>query len=548
MVTARVARYAVEAASASSPQVGVGRYDAEAAAPDTGSDTIRAARVAVEVMAKSPTRQDVGRYDAEAAAPDTGSDTIRVARVAIEGMSQTPSTLGIHRVDAEAAAPDTGLSTVRAARVALEVMTKVSVPQPIPLDLNTDEFFASNWEGVQASLESSYLTDVTRSPDTLCEERRSLGERPARNMRVLWTQSDTTHLDRLMVFLRDMTSTQMQVPLYPDGTPLTADSLSASTVISLDTERRRFFAGARVILAPVAALRDYSASPIIKTVASVLSTQINLTATVGQDVDAGEWIVFPLIDCDIHLGPQLSMPNDLTSSVEMRFTEHKGRNSLPPIASGLPTGWQVAAHDDKPIFVPTHDWASRAVTTYRRHGRNSTVGRKVRPAVDGERYVQVQSYVERMTRADFWPLLALFDSRRGSGRSFWAIDLEHIWTLSDTDTNFIDVLQQGVFADFDQHWTDTGVAAAIVMKDGTIYHRKISTVQDNGGSWRLTLAGGAPNLPDPIDLTQVDYFARARHSKFDSDSLPEKWYNSNVVETSFSIVETPNEQTLDLDP
>lgn len=519
----------------------------EAAVEDGGSDQAEMARLAMEVMAKSPPELAVHRMALEAAAEDSGSDQLEMARLSLGVMAKTPTAVAIHRMAVEAAAIDDGSDAVNMSRLAIEVMAKVGVPAPVPLTLqNPPEFFANNWETARTTIESTYLTDISRSPTTLTEERRSLAERPARVMKVKWTQWDLDNMDRLMVFLRNTTQTQMQLPLYPDGTLLTEDAGSGDTVIKLDTANRRFFIGGRVILVPTSALKDRTANPIVRVIDYLINGELTLTATVGQNISANQWMVFPYIDCDIHLGPQLIMPTDQSASMQLTFTEHKGRNSLPPTATGLPAGWQVAP-DGKPIFMPDHNWEENVGVTYRRYGKAATTGRKTAVSVDGERYVQVTSYAIRATREDFWPVMEMFDTRQGRGRAFWAVDRENIWTLSDTDPTFIDVQQFGTFSDFDQDWVGVGLAAAIVMKDGTVYLREINTVQDNGGSWRLTLVGGQ-TLPDPIDLTQVAYFARARHSRFEADSLEERWYTTGVVDASFSITEIPNEATLDLDP
>ena len=547
MVEVRVAKLSFEGMAYSPPRAGVQRIAAEAAAEDSGSDEVRVASLRMEVMAKSPTTFSAHRISIEAAAEDSGSDEVRIAAMRIGVMAKLPASLALHRIGVEAAAEDSGSDAVNLAALRIEVMAKVGVPAPVPLDLQSPpEFFANNWEGARAQLSSAYLTDITRSPETLTEERRSLAQRPARVMTVKWTHWDVADMDRLMVFLRNTTQTQMQLPLYPDGTPLTEDALSVATIIKFDNTRRRFFIGGRIILVPTTALKDRTSSPIVKVIEDLIDGQITLTTTIGQDVDSGKWMIFPYIDCDIHLGPQLVMPTDRSSSVTLTFTEHKGRNSLPPVAIGLPSGWQVAP-DGKPIFNPEHNWEEDVTVTYRRYGSTLTSGRKALPTVDGERYVQVHSYSIRARRADYWPVLEMFDTRRGRGRAFWAIDRENIWTLSDTDPGFIDVLQFGTFSDFNQDWVGTGLAACIVMLDGTIYLREINTVQDNGGSWRLTLVGGQI-LPDPIDLTQVDYFARARHSRFEEDAIEELWYTDDVVDASFTLTEIPNEATLDLDP
>ena len=86
----------------------------------------------------------------------------------------------------------------------------------------------------------------------------------------------------------------------------------------------------------------------------------------------------------------------------------------------------------------------------------------------------------------------------------------------------------------------------IVMNDGTIYLRQINTVQDQGGTWRLTLVGGQ-TMPT-VDVSQIQRFARARLSRFDRDSMTERWASTEVCRLSISTVEVQQEKEVDIDP
>jgi hypothetical protein len=220
-------------------------------------------------------------------------------------------------------------------------------------------------------------------------------------------------------------------------------------------------------------------------------------------------------------------------------------NSLPPLTVGLPPGFPHRL--GLPVFEIEPNWIRGVVTSYQRHGLEQRIGRRLVPLPDGDRYAQVQSWdLAPILREDWYRVASMFDSRRGRALAFWAIDREFSWTVTNTTSIFIDIAPFGRFVDFNQIWTEQNIGAAIVMKDGTIHLMQVNTVSDNGSFWRLTAVGGQ-SIQQPIDLSQIDFFARARISRFDSDALREVWKTNNVCEIRLRTIEVQNEKVVDFD-
>jgi hypothetical protein len=135
----------------------------------------------------------------------------------------------------------------------------------------------------------------------------------------------------------------------------------------------------------------------------------------------------------------------------------------------------------------------------------------------------------------------MFDSRRGQVGTFLEIDQEALWTVADTDPQFVDVSPLG---DFDEFKDSFRGYLGFVMKDGTVIVREVNTVVDNGSAWRITIGAG-PDLPD-IDVTQIARFSRARRKRFADDALTETWQTTEVCELNFATIEVVNEKEVDV--
>lgn len=552
MVDVRVTDIGVEVFAESPAQAAVTRYTAETVTDASGAGEVQVTDVGIEVFAKSPPKAGVTRYTAEAIADgnDGGSSEVQVTDVGIEVAAETPSTVSVTRYTAETVADSGSTSAVRVTDVGLEIMAKTGVIAPVPLPFPAGiDIFMHNW-ATEVEMETRYPTDITRSRATGAEERRADGDRPERVITFRWLQMTPEVADRLYVTLRRMTDENIVLPLYQDFALVTQDSSGTELFCSADT--RRFYQGGRVVIVPVGPQVHLSGAYDVHSINFPLGDRLVLNTALASTKEAGRYAVAPLIDLDILLEPELDHRVQSTGETVVDLTltcrEHKGANSLPPVAFGFPAGWTVQL--GKPVFEIEPDFSSGVRTQYRRYGRETRKGRKQVVFKEGTRYNQVQNFDLGFTdRQSFWEVLSFFDSRKGPLLNFWAIDREFVWTVIDTDPQFIEITPQGVFADFENIWTEQNIAAGMVFNDGSPpLIRQINTVQEIGGRWRLTLVLGQ-SMPIGLDVTTIERFAVARISRFDEEFLREEWQATEAgCRVRLATVETQNEKEVDVDP
>jgi hypothetical protein len=150
-----------------------------------------------------------------------------------------------------------------------------------------------------------------------------------------------------------------------------------------------------------------------------------------------------------------------------------------------------------------------------------------------------------LVRSEFWPVIRMFESRRGRLREFWHIDQQNIWTVNDAPAGtFLDLEVLGDFSEFlkefDQGPFGLGYIG-LVQEDGTHLVREIADITETLGIWRLTLTTAIPAIP----VSSVKRVARARLSRMRSDSFKETWRVTNqglVGEGEMDIIELLDEK------
>lgn len=539
MVAVRIHRHAVEVLAKAPITAQTNRQEAEVAVLDEAiAGPVRIHRHSLEVLSKFPARAEVTRQEAEVAALDDGiASTARIHRHALEVLVAAAESAQINRQEIEVAFLDDSSGTVRIHRHALEVLGRAGVPpiEPLPLPAGLDVFL-HNYASV-LEMETQYSTDITRARETAAEERRVLLQRPERQIRYDFLHEGIAEVDRLFVTLRRITNEKLPFPVLQDEVVL-GFSDTGQNKLNCDPRYRRFFDGGRVAVytnVPVAKAHMATADIDVYVIRSVSNDGITVDRNLDQIYTDGDYRVVPYMDTDLVLEPEITQLTDDTARVGLVVNEDTGKNSLPPSFVGdTPDGWQMQL--GYPIFEIEPNWAQGLQTRYRRYGQRAKFGRKTVSTPDGPRYLQEQIYQLLLDRQEFWQVLQFFDSRRGRADPFWEVDQEFLWTVTDTDPTFIDVSPLGQFADFDSGFTSH---AGIVLQDGTVYIREVNTIQEVGGSWRLTLAAGNP-LPT-IDVSTIRRFSRARLKRFASDALREVWRTTDVAEVALTTIEVLGE-------
>lgn len=548
MVSVRVTRQAVEVVSAEPESARISRLDAEVAALKAATTTAvraRVSRMAVEVVGAPPVIGFVGRLDAEVAAIRAATTTaVRalVSRLALEVVTQEIIRPRITRLDTEVAALRTGASTgaVLVTRQAIEAVAREgSATTVYPLALASGiEVFLHNWV-TALTLRTRYVTDISISGSTGAESRRGLVLKPERVMSLVWEEDDEDRMDRLLVILRKFTNERIAVPLYNDQEELNAAYTSFDTTVFIDTTKGRWFIGARVVIVQ----GDISGSYLSHSFHLIQSKQTDrlvFTTALGVDVSASS-IIMPMMDCEVVLQNKMEKQTTCHGRVELDVSEVFGASQLPAVKADFPSNAQ--SFQGYPIFDINPDWIDGIEVGRDRQGKTFRRGRSTVVALSATRSRATHRLFLTGDRDDTWRVVEFFDTRRGRLRAFFLVDHEFVWHVSDVDVsgNFIGIMPIGDFTDFQDELLDEFLG--IVMKDGTIYVRNAVTIQQVFTVFRVTVS---PALPPGILVADIDRVARARFTRFSSDEMVEKWFNTCYAQIELEFLETLQEKIVDI--
>jgi hypothetical protein len=536
---ARITRQGIEVLLQPGAVVSVPRVEAEALVdPDDGTGAVRLTRQGVEVLYTPPPTVLLPRVEAEVLAdPDDGTGAARLVRQGVEVLYSPPPFVGIFRAEAEALVdPDDGTGAVRLVRQGIEILYPRPPAAPSPLALPDNyEVFIHSWES-GLSLANAYMTDVTSSPITGAEERRSLRDKPRRTMQARYVNTTRAIIDRLIVNARKLTSTRVPFPLYCDESIGAADSASGQTSVWCDTTLRRFFVGGRVLIVPHVdgnfVAMDELDTGIIE---EIHDDHLVLEGNLSLSFFAGHFSVYPLIDCEIVLRPQVSFETHHTVQWELTVNEILGANTLPATRFGRPLN--MATLEGLPIldFNKDQNFDQGVAVEYVRDGDEYGRGRGKVVDPNDYRYKQVTRWnLLAHTREAVWTVVQFLDWARGRGRSFFAMDEEDLWTPISLDPTFIEIDPLGEFSDFETDLDFIGIE----MNDGTIHARRVNTIQDLTTVWRVTTTGD--DWPS-LDLTDIRRISRVRKSRLVDDEFTEDWRTTEICLFRFQITEVLDE-------
>lgn len=539
MVNTRLTRQGIEILFNAGAQVRAPRVSAEVLVDsDDGTGSALLTRQGVEVLYTPPAEVVMPRFSAEALIdPEDGTGTVRLTRQGTEVLYQQPPMVGMPRISAEALIDsDDGTGAVRITRMGVEILYPRPTPPPTPLLLpSAYEVFIHDWSN-GLRLENSYMTDVTVSAITGAEERRILREKPERTQTIRYVNTTRAVIDRLIVNARRLTAARVPFPLYCDESIGTANSNSGQPNVYCDTSLRRFFVGGRVAVVPLNGT-NFVSSTLLDTgiIQEVTVDHLVLEGNLNLSYIAGSFVVYPLIDCEYVLAPNLIFETHHTVVWELAVVEILGANTLPPTRSIRP--FDMPLLEGFPILNLNidQDFASGVSVSYVRDGGTFGRGRGTVVSPNDYRYKQVTEWnFIAETRTAAWKVIQFLDWARGRGRTFFQTDEEDLWTILVSSSTFIEVDPIGTYADFAADLNYIGIE----MLDGTIHARRVNTIQNLGSVWRITTIG--ENLP-ALTLSQVRRVFRVRKSRLVSDSYEENWKNLEVCRLKFSTIEALDE-------
>lgn len=418
---------------------------------------------------------------------------------------------------------------VQLTRFAIEVLYDALGVRVTPHSLPSvlANIFSHNWDA-QAKLESAYNTAITFASGSLSEERRGLIDRPYRTLFVRFMGFDKFELNRLsMTAMRLCQQRFTPIPLFTDFSKVTAQS--SGTTIYCDTTYRRFFLNARVMIHSWDAHRRPTAVEYGQ-IQTFDATSITLQAPLVGTFPAGSR-VYPCIEAELALEPvDLNLISDECLDMAMTIKETVGSAALPSTIDGFanPPGFQT--WNGRPIFDVPSDWSANLRSGIRREGEKNQVGRAEIVRADGPRaQFMHEMRLTLLTRAKFWKVLQFFDSRMGRLRSFYMVDPAAKFQANSILTTNVRIKASGNIEDLQDFMSHV----AIVMRDGTIYVRDVTSVTLDSGEWVIAFGSVIP----VVDITQVRKVTQAYLVRLRDDAMAEQWTTDEVCEVSLWGVE-----------
>jgi hypothetical protein len=305
--------------------------------------------------------------------------------------------------------------------------------------------------------------------------------------------------------------------------------------IYCDPSEARFFVNQRIAVVQLDEGMLPTATQIYE-IDEVQADRLLLKSPLDQTYEPKTSVIFPCMDVEIILAPDIIYTTDQVGNVNLQAHEVTATTALPPVWTGNPEDIQY--YDGIPVFSWEPDWSTPPQITWKREGNVLTKGRGTEPYLQGTRYRAMHHYTIREDRDVFWNYLKFFDSRRGRRLSFWHIDQENIWRVSNINGIFVEIFKFGDFTEFQDDFEYVG----IVTKAGEYYVRKVLTIQEVLGVYRLTCDVALPSIA-PVDVLRV---SRARLSRYMKDVMSELWKGNEFAQIPIDVLELLEENDVEM--
>ena len=424
------------------------------------------------------------------------------------------------------------MSPIRAPNQPL--VTPSGVIVPAGLSSNVQAFFHTNWRE-QVQVTTSWRTVRNASIIRSASQRQGQALRPLRTVRALHSALKADDVYNLLELgygaapehtiptaQRDRLRAGMQTTwayyIPCDEVEVTAVvPVAGGFQLACDTSAGfRFYAGARLYLFNG---RHLDAAPPVQTLGVLHVIRSVTTSTITVD-SAGTYVptvglkAVPAIDCNPIF--EIEAEAQTCGQVEMAITaqERAGQSTLVP-TSGTDISSVYASYRGYPVFDPEHNWRDSLGYGFRRAGATTGVGRGTVSDVNGLRSGLTSAFSFTGRRDQWWNILRLFDSRRGSLLPFWAI----------TD-----------IAPWPTVTTPGGLTFTVPYNENAQVMTALALYPVSGGAPLIRIASlSGSTVTVDIALPADTYTVKlAQLSTFEGDSLEETWTTCGLVESQFS--------------
>lgn len=429
-----------------------------------------------------------------------------------------------------------------------------SVVRPRPLPAQTPFYLPANW--VQdIEMETRWLTDITRSKETLSEERRMLATRPVRSLSILLMTTTREETEAMALSYQRFCSfppeQSVPFPLYCDLTycEKNVETSGSQKIIWCDTTFRRLFLGQRVMLVHPQNSPSYVDGVAFCTVDAVYPDRL-IVSGLADNFPIGS-VVYPCLDASLVFNIPADMETATVAQVTVSVEEAFGMSQLPglwdhPLSGIFPSErqpWRFANY--RPFCRFDANWRGKVGVSISSSGTEETVGKGKIFDVYGSRPLHDISFeLLDGSRESAWQARRIFDGLRGRGGTLFIPSLRDSWQVLAIDPLYVRISttrpasEIEAFVDFIYlQFKPAAMPNAVVYPEV----REVATV--NQISVGVVEIGWSEALVGYGDLTvqNVEVCEQALLCHFKRDSFLEAWVTDSVCKAKIELVEVLDE-------
>lgn len=397
--------------------------------------------------------------------------------------------------------------------------------------------FSSDWsDGV--TTRSSFITSISRAK-SVAEQRWGLTEVPRVVCSCKLQAFTRAEVNQLQSFLKRAAQSASLFPLFSDQSELTASATIGATVISCVTTNRRLFAGNRLVIL------SQDGTFEVATIISKSTIAVTLSAALSNPFQIGD-LVFPLFESQIYFNPSGNVITDNVAVISLEAVEITGGTQMggfTPVGTN-PTGMNT--YLGYPVFVPDTDYGDQINFAQLRYGQMTNSGIGAIPTAYGERAVdQYTLPVTATKRSMAGDLIGFFHSRGGQLFPFFILSpLTEFTPASEVSESFdsIDILAIGQSFDWMfRNYVGFG------LTDGSAEVRALNSVVRSTREDGTVVDTLNFDAVDGLSLSVIDKLTVARFARFSSDEMVETWTTTEVMKSSFEVVELLREGPISIE-
>ena len=387
--------------------------------------------------------------------------------------------------------------------------------------------FRANWSN-EVKTSTAWNTDVATAK-SVAEQRRGLTGRPSRRSSATLFGLTLSQTASLTSFLQRSAQSRSLFPLFSDQSRATA--ASSGSTINCPTDYRRVSVGSRVVI-----MSEASGAFDVRTVISKTSSTITVDSPLSTTFPIDS-LVLPLLESRVLLSSAGLIITDRLGSAKVEGYELPGPWCADPSAAPNSTPAGFSSYLGHPILDIPLNYTSPLGFEINREGAHTGTGISQAVEVFGSRArVSLELPFLFTSRAEWWKLNTLLDSRCGRTFPFWVPSPTEDYEVDSYTVSGLKVKANGPELDWQYR-----PYIYLAKLDGTVQVRTVVSHLRSGGLDTLVLDTPftSPTSGSPVSRVGICYLAR-----LDSDEIEESWITDETCEVTLKVVELLEEKSV----